>query len=136
VDMLLHRSFGVPLAMLARLEALLGTGMGAEAVTFQAGLSRTDVRRALKEALGARRAERGLQEANARCIKHLGAGGRAGALSADAWAAAQRALSARYARLEALVGQIYGDELVPSAAEMQELFKTVEPETQHATNET
>jgi len=72
VDMLLGRSFGTPLALLARIEALLATGMGAESVAFQAGLSRTDVRRVLKEALGSRRAEKGVQEAHARAAKHLG----------------------------------------------------------------
>ncbi len=122
VDMLLGRSFGVPLALLARLEALIGTGMGAEAVAFQAGLSRTDVRRALKEALGSRRAERGVQEAHARATKHLG---RSGQLFQDTWLAAEGALLERYARLEALLERVYGDALSPSAAELEELFKTV-----------
>jgi hypothetical protein len=123
VDMLLGRSFGAPLALLARIEALLATGMGAEAVAFQAGLSRTDVRRMLKEALGSRRAERGVQEAHARAAKHLGRA--PPPLFEDAWAAAHATLLERYGRLETLVGQVYGDSLAPSASELEELFKTV-----------
>lgn len=123
VDMLLGRSFGPPLALLARIEALLETGMGAEAVAFQAGLSRTDVRRVLKDALGSRRAERGVQEAHARAVKHLGKA--PPPLFEETWGAARAALLQRYGRLETLVGQVYGDALAPSASELQELFKTV-----------
>lgn len=123
VDMLLGRSFGPPLALLARMEALLETGMGAESVAFQAGLSRTDVRRVLKDALGSRRAERGVQEAHARAAKHLGKS--PPPLFEETWDAARAALLQRYGRLETLVGQVYGDALAPSASELQELFKTV-----------
>ena len=123
VDMLLGRSFGAPLSLLARIEALLATGMGAEAVAFQAGLSRTDVRRLLKEALGSRRAERGLQEAHARAVKHLGRS--PPPLFEQTWEEARAALLERYGRLETLVGQVYGDSLAPSASELEELFKTV-----------
>ncbi len=122
VDDLISRSFGVPLELLARVDAALATGMAAEAVTFQPGLARTDVRRALKESLGARRAEKGVQEAHARCAKHFGKGS---PLFDETWQAARETLLTRYARLEQLVSQLYGDALVPGAAELEELFATV-----------
>jgi hypothetical protein len=119
-DDLWLRTFPAPLELLGRIEGALATGMGPESVTFQAGLARSDARRVLKEALGTRRVEKGLQEAHARCAKHF-----KGPLFQDTWHAAQGSLLQRYERLEELVLQVYGDALLPGASELEELFQAV-----------
>jgi len=119
--------FAVPLELLSRMEAALEAGMEGEAVAVQAGLARSEVRRALRDALGARKAERGVAEAFGRCARHFpaGPGKGGGAMQAEVWAAVRARLLQRYGRLEELVLELYGDALQPATAELAEAFKMV-----------
>ena len=127
-DDMLSRSLPVPLDLLRRVEAALATGMAPDAVAFQAGLARSDVRRALKEALGSPKAEKAVQDVYARVAKHfreVGAGGR-GELFEAAWQGVGARLVDCWSRLEGYVGQLYNDALAPSAAAMEDLVASMQ----------
>ena len=128
-DALLRRSpaFGPVLALADAIDSALGAGLSPDAAALRPGLTKGEARKALKDALGARRAERGIADAHSRVVKHFGGsgGGVPPTLVADAWAAARGLLLERYARLEGNVAAMYGDAVQPGAGELEELFKTV-----------
>jgi len=130
-DDMLARSLPVPLDILARIESTLATGMAPDAVAFQAGLARTDVRRILKDALGNRKVEKAVQEVYARVAKHFRGGPGSGAaaqpaLFDTAWHSVCETLLDKWGRLEEYMHRLYGDALAPSAAEMEDLLLNVE----------
>jgi hypothetical protein len=127
-DDMLSRSLPVPLDILRRIEAALATGMAPDAVAFQAGLARSDVRRALKDALASPKADKAVQDVYARVAKHFR--GVAGAGRQELFDAAWQGVGGRlvecWARLEGYVGQLYNDSLAPSAAAMEDLVGSMQ----------